>query len=267
MTPPVRSFIWDGAHRLILSKYSEGGTVLEDIADSEAMLEDIVLLDGATNDRVQGELHGLSGISTFELVYGIPNAHIVNAAFTHTTDAGSRFNDHTRGAWYAADELDTSLAEVTYHKARHLAEIVVLGLPGNRPDREVSTYDDWLADFRSTFHVLEPPSKFSDCLQPEPVPLCYRASQQMARRLLAEQSNGIVYPGVRRRGSTCLSCFRPALVYNPRRGKRFEITFTASKDGYEHKVLIISHVGARAGREASAGIRHDHRPLSSRMAR
>lgn len=248
LTPPVREITWDGAHRLILSKYSEGATVLADVADNAAMLEDIILLDGATNDRIQGELHGLPGISTFELVYGIPNAQIVNAAFTHTNDAGNRFNDHTRGAWYAAEEVETSIAEVTYHKARHLAEIVVPDLPGNRPDKDVSTYDDWLADFHSTFHALEPASSFSEYLQAEPVPMCYAASQQLARRLLEERSNGIIYPSVRRKGATCLVCFRPALVYNPRRGKRFEITFTASKRGYEHKVVTISQRFARAGR-------------------
>jgi len=129
----------DASHRLIPSRHSESGTVLADIVDSDEMLEDIVLLDGATNDRIQGEQQGLIGISTYELVYGIPNAHVVNAAFTHTNESGSRFNDQTRGAWYAAEELETSLAEVTYHKARRLAEIVVPGLPGQRPDQEAST--------------------------------------------------------------------------------------------------------------------------------
>jgi RES domain-containing protein len=210
---------------------------LADIADSEAMLEQVILLDGATNDRIQGEQQGLTGISPYELLYGIPNAHIVNAAFTHTNDAGSRFNDQTRGAWYAADELETSLAEVTYHKARRLAEIIVPGLPGERPDFESSLYDDWRADFRAAFHVLEPPDNFSECLQPEPVPQCYAASQQLARHLLDVQSNGIVYPSVRRRGAYCLVCFRPALVYHPRRGERVEISFeTSHAGGYEHQV-------------------------------
>jgi hypothetical protein len=214
--------------------------VLAGIADTEQMLEDIVLLDGATNDRIQGERQGLMGISTYELVYGIPNAHIVNAAFTHTNEAGSRFNDQTRGAWYAADEIETSIAEVTYHKARRLAEIIVPELAGGRPDEDVSSYDDWLADFHSDFHVLEPALKFRDCLRPEPVPRCYTASQQMARRLLDMQSNGLVYRGVRRKGSRCLVCFRPALVYHPRRGARLEIRFQATTAGYEHDVREIS---------------------------
>ena len=166
MKPSVILFNLDASHRLIPSRHSESGTVLADIVDSDEMLEDIVLLDGATNDRIQGEQQGLIGISTYELVYGIPNAHVVNAAFTHTNESGSRFNDQTRGAWYADEELETSLAEVTYHKARRLAEIVVPGLPGQRPDQEASTFDDWLADFRSHFHMLEPAANFSECLQP-----------------------------------------------------------------------------------------------------
>jgi hypothetical protein len=240
LTPPVGAFDVEAFHRLIPSRYSEGGSVLADIADGEKMLKDLVLLDGATNDRIQGEQQGLLGISTYELVYGIPNAHIVNAAFTHTNQAGSRFNDETRGAWYAADERETSLAEVTYHKARRLAEIVVPGLPGQRPDEEVSTYDDWLADFRATFHILQPAKRFLDCLKPQPVPYCYGVSQQMARRLLAMKSNGLVYPSVRRAGFRCLVCFRPALVYNPRRAERLEIRFKATDAGYDHSVLKTS---------------------------
>jgi len=239
LTPPVRLFDWEGSHRLIPSLYSEFGTVLAEIADSDAMLADVVSLDGATNDRVQGEQHGLIGISTFELIYGIPNAHIVNAAFTHTSEAGSRFSDQTRGAWYAAGELETSIAEVTYHKAIRLAEIVVPELPGSRPDYEVSTYDDWLADFRSTFHVLEPRDEFKESVQPEPVPQCYAASQRMSRRLLGQQSNGLIYPSVRRAEALCLVCFRPALVYHPRIGVRLEISFAASAEGYQHQVRAI----------------------------
>jgi RES domain-containing protein len=240
LTPSVISFILDGFHRLIPSRYSEAGTVLADLADSREMLDDIVLLDGATNDRIQGEQQGLTGISTYELVYGIPNSHIVNAAFTHTNETGARFSDQTRGAWYAADELETSIAEVTYHKARRLADIVVPELPRNRPDEEHSTYDDWQADFRSAFHALEPADDFSECLQPEPVPQCYAASQQVARGLLGMQSNGLVYPSVRRRGSRCLVCFRPALVYNPRQAERLEVRFKATRTGYEHQVHTVS---------------------------
>lgn len=213
--------------------------MLSALADNDKEVEDLVLLDGATNDRVQSEERGFIGISTFELVYGIPNAHVVNAAYTHPTESGSRFNDNTRGAWYAADSQKASLAEVVYHKSRRLSEIIVPDEPGQRPQHDASTYDDWLADFRAEFHVLHPPDAFSEVLQPEPVPQCYAASQALARRLLDDGSNGLVYPSVRHRGSQCIACFRPALVYNPHRSERLEITLTANKTGYAQTVRRV----------------------------
>jgi RES domain-containing protein len=239
LTPPVREFRQKGMHRLIPSRFSETGTVLEEVAGDEAMLADAARLDAATNERVQGELYGLSGISHFELVYGIPNAHIIRAAFLHPGPFGSRFNDTTRGAWYAAKRVETSIAEVAYHKAKRLSEMVVPGLPGERPNEEISSYDDWQADFHGPFHVLEPAEEYTHYLQPEPVPQCYLPSQLLARQLLAQQSNGIFYPSVRHKGGTCLACFRPALVYQPRRAERYEIRLRAMQDGYKRAVRVI----------------------------
>jgi hypothetical protein len=237
--PPLRRLACEAWHRLIPSRFSQSGTVLSTLVDTPADLENIVLLDGATNERIQGELSGLPGISTYELVYGVPNATIVNAAFTHANESGSRFSDNTRGAWYAADDLQASISEVVYHKGKRLADIVVPEEPNGRPRGDVATFDDWLADFRSTFHVLDPPDAFIEYLQPEPVPECYSTPQAFARHLLASQSNGLVYPSVRRKHSQCVACFRPALVYNPRRSGRFEITLFANKIGYDHTVRPV----------------------------
>jgi RES domain-containing protein len=181
----------------------------------------------------------LIGIDTFELVYAIPNAHIVNAAYTHPNESGSRFNDHTRGAWYAADRQSASIAEVVYHKSRRLSDMIVPDGPNQRPARDVSTYDDWLADFQTDFHVLDPPEGFSECMKPEPVPACYAASQALALRLLNQSSNGLVYPSVRHPGSKCIVCFRPALVYSPHRSERLEVTLAARKTGYDHTVRRV----------------------------
>lgn len=233
-------------HRLIPAQYSETGTVLEDVTSDAAMLADATRLDAATNERIHGELNGLSGIGQFELVYGIPNAQIVRAAYLHPGPFGARFNDATRGAWYAAETVNTSIAEVAYHRVRRLAAMVVPGLPEERPDRETSYYDDWQAGFNAPFHALEPAEDYADCLQAEPVPQCYGPSQLLARRLLAEQSNGIVYPSVRRKGGTCLACFRPALVYQPRRAERYEVRLTAvtgargeAGGGYKREVKVV----------------------------
>jgi RES domain-containing protein len=239
MLPPLQAFNRTGLHRLIPSRFSESGSVLEEIADDDEMLADIMLLDGATNDRIQGEHHGLSGITPYELVYGIPNAHIIRAAFLHPSPFGSRFNDATRGAWYAATKLETSLAEVIYHRAKHLGEIVVPELPHQKPDTELSEYDDWQADFHAAFHTLDPVESYEDCLQPEPVPECYTTPQLLAKRLLDQRSNGIIYPSVRHLGGTCIICFRPPLVYNPRQAARYEIKLTLTGESYKSKARTI----------------------------
>ena len=64
----------------------------------------------------------LPGIGIHELVFGVPNYRIVNAAFCHPHPLGSRFNGPDRGAWYAGTELETAHAEVVYHRGNELAE-------------------------------------------------------------------------------------------------------------------------------------------------
>lgn len=214
---------------MIAAKYSESGSVLSSISDNESMLADLAELDGATNDRLLGEEGLLPGISVHELVYGVRYASIVNAAFTHKNPAGSRFNDGTRGAWYAGADRATSIAEIAYHRSRQLANI-------DWKEEERSTYDDYLADFTTEFHDLRSADgqgtarPFRKFLKAAPVPACYAESQQLARTLLASKSNGVIYPSVRNPGGTCVACFRPALVYHVRQEARIELRIQVDGD-------------------------------------
>lgn len=223
--PPVTEVRLRNTHRLIPSKYSDGVPVLSRLTDDADTLRELMQLDGATNERLLGEEGLLPGIGVHELVFGVEYAHIVNAAFTHASPEGGRFNNHERGAWYAGLERDTSLAEVAFHKLRHLEEV-------NWPDDEISMFDDYLADFTMRTHDLTQEA-FADearpYLEPDPVPACYATPQKLAADLLAKQSNGIFYPSTRREGGRCIVCFRPALVYNVRRGKRLKMTLHAGE--------------------------------------
>jgi RES domain-containing protein len=206
-------------HRLVPSRH--GDSVLAEVA-APGDLDAIFALDAATNDRLHAHAQRLPGIGLDELVFGVPHAQVVNAAFCHAHPLGARFNGPDRGAWYAAFDLDTSKAEVAFHKAVQLAEV-------RRFDDSV-TYDDYLADFSASFHDLRRPVRrsaqrhggdFRACLDPA----SYVASQQLAETLLETGSLGIVYPSVRHAGGTCLACFRPALVGNVRRGKTWRFTW------------------------------------------
>jgi hypothetical protein len=213
MTPRVTTLRQDDTHRLIPSRYSDE-SALERLAKDTGQLKDLFELDGATNDRLLGEANLLPGISVHELLFGVPYAHIVNAAFCHVHPAGSRFNGPERGAWYAAFELETAGIEVAYHKSQELQEV-------NWREAETFTFDDYVADFRAEFHDIRGDAAYAKCVDPE----SYRSSQTLARTLLASGSSGIVYPSVRHENGTCLVCFRPALVSNVRKGGSATIAF------------------------------------------
>lgn len=222
MKPPVRQCSFSGTHRLIPSKYSAGGTVLSPLGDNDREVQELIELDGATDARLLGEEGLLPDIGVHELLYGVAYSEIVNASFTHAAPNGGRFNSNRRGAWYAALERETSIAEIAFHKAEQLREV-------NWEFEEVSSCDDYLADFATGFHDLRGSKPgFRKYLKPSPIPACYRDSQQLAAELLTRGSNGIVYPSVRRDGGTCVACFRPALVYHVRRAARLEFRLQAT---------------------------------------
>jgi hypothetical protein len=215
--PPLTLVRRYDTHRLIPSKYSEDGdSVLTRIAASDTDLAAIFDLDNATNDRLKAENDLLPGIGIDELVFGVPYFRIVNAAFCHAHPLGSRFNGPDRGAWYAAFELETSQAEIAFHKWLELAEV-------DRREEEV-TYDDYLADVSAELHDLRDATDFADCRDPS----SYVASQALAQRALDAGSLGIVYPSVRRRAGTCLACFRPALVGNVRKAGTYAFRWAGS---------------------------------------
>lgn len=223
MIPPVRECAFADTHRLIPSKYSEEGTVLADLADTEAELHALVELDGATNARLLGEAGLLPGIGVHELLYGVAYSHIVNASFTHAAPFGGRFNSRRRGAWYAGLERDTSIAEVAFHKREQLREVAWR-------EEEVFTCDDYLADFAAPLHDLRGGrARFRKFLQPGPIPACYAEPQHLAEDVLQQGGNGIVYPSVRRKEGICVVCFRPALVYHVRRNARLELRVHADE--------------------------------------
>jgi RES domain-containing protein len=209
-------------HRLIPAQFADrGASVLTRLSNDSKTLEGIFELDNATNDRLLAESRLSPGIDERELVFGIPSYRIINAAFCHSSPMGSRFNSADRGAWYASFELETSQAEVAYHRQLWLRETAW-------EEEDVADYLDYLADFRAEFHDLRaasPRSEYAECLSPT----SYAASQALASQLLEFGSAGIVYPCVRRKGGTCIACFRPVLVTNVRKGSVFTFIFTDSQ--------------------------------------
>jgi hypothetical protein len=236
--PKTTAISQDDTHRLIPHRfYEEGESVLSRLGLPPAQMAHLFQLDDATNGRLAGEANLLPGITVHELVFAVPHYHIVNAAFTHARPEGSRFNGADRGAWYAGFSLQTAQTEVAFHYAEGLREV-------NWQEEETVDYREYLADFRAEFHDLRNHDLRNEDLRNDPAhkkylqPDSYRASQQLARRLLDQGSAGVVYPSVRHAAGTCIACFRPALVGNVREGARVTFTFP---DAFHAPKVKVSH--------------------------
>lgn len=213
--PPTALVRQLDTYRLLPSRFADQeDSVLAALSESADHLADLFVLDNATNQRLRAERGGLAGIGIDELVFGVPNFRIVNAAFTYPRPEGSRFNTGERGAWYCAFDVQTALAEIVFHKTVEYAEIDYF--------HDSVSYQALLADFSAEFHDLRDAPFYAGCLDP----FSYVTSQELAQRLLDAGSMGVVYPSVRRPAGTNLACFRPALVGNVRRGPAYSLTWS-----------------------------------------
>ena len=214
--PPSRRIRFKDSCRLIPSLHPTRG-ILDTVAAPDDLAA-IIELESWTNDRISAELGILHRIPPGEWVSKRPWASVIMAAFCHPRPSGGRFNGPERGAWYAANSLAAAHAEVLYHRTAELAEIGVF-----ETRLQMRLYQ---ADFDAMFHDVRAETPENS---PYHDPVSYTASQRLARRLLDAGSNGVVYRSVRRAGSHCIACFRPAQVLNVRAGRHFEYYWEGSR--------------------------------------
>ena len=219
--PPVATIRWDDAHRLIPAAYADTDEpYLATLAGDAADVADLVALSAATNARLQAQANVRpGGIHQDELVFGVPHWRIINAAFCHPHPLGSRFSGPERGAWYAGQHVETSLAEVAHHRRVELAEIDRWDLAAD--------YQDYLSDIHAPLADLRRPRdrRARACLDPD----SYVAGQSLAADLLDAGSVGVVYPAVRDPGRQAAACFRPAAVGNVRAGARYRLEWAGRR--------------------------------------
>jgi len=81
--------------------------------------EALAALESDTNDRLLNEAGALALVPMGERIFG-PGSTPVMAAFTHIGH-DNRFNDATRGAYYAALTKSTAIAETRFHRQRFMS--------------------------------------------------------------------------------------------------------------------------------------------------
>lgn len=197
--PVRRQLGWNPCYRLVPSRFPPV-SLFERVARPEE-LDAVHALQALTHPRLRQELGRLDLVLPADRLVGEGSTPIM-AAFCHLNPAGSRFSDGSWGVYYAAESLDTAVAEVSHHRGRFLAATAE---PAIELDHRayVGQVIQPLHDIRSRAWVnLHDPQD-------------YGPPQALARQLRAQGSWGLAYHSVRRAGGQCVALLRPPALQQP----------------------------------------------------
>jgi hypothetical protein len=199
---PSAEIDWCPCFRIIPSRFPPVG--LFDAVADPGDLEAVFRIEAMTNDRLREEAGDLALVPPEDRVAG-PGTTPIMAAFTHLNPEGDRFTDGSYGVFYASLTIETAIAETSYHRVRFLQ---ATDEPAQELDMRV-----YSVDLKAELHDIRGMRESHPALYH---PTSYTMSQELAGRLRAEGSDGIVYQSVRDEGGECVGVFRPRLLTNCR---------------------------------------------------
>ena len=212
---PLVELDWPCHYRIIPSKYPPIA-LYENLIDPD-LLPEAYAIEALTNERLREEAGEIDHVLPEDRIVG-PGSSPVMAAFTHPAEG--RFSGGSYGVYYAADTLETALAETRHSRAAFMrrtheepGEIDMRTYVGEilKPARDVRGLG---------FEALHLPDDWSP-------------AQAFGRHARDQQEWAIVYNSVRHSGGQCLAALRPPAVSIPRPGPHF---------GYYWDGEAISHV-------------------------
>jgi hypothetical protein len=232
MTIPVARIEWKPCWRIIPSRFPPI-QLFERVAGPDD-LEAIFELESLTNPRLRDEAGDIRLVPAEDRISG-PGTSIIMAAFTHLNPEGGRFTDGTFGVFYAANDLDTAIAETKYHRERFMQATAQV-----RMELDMRVY---LVDLEGELHDLRG--------RKSAYPLVYdndnyAAGQHLARALREAGSNGVAYDSVRLAAGECVAVFRPRLLSNGRQERHLCYIWDGQKIAsvYEKRELGNGKPGA-----------------------
>ena len=201
--PPVVELDWPRQYRIIPSKYPPIN-FFENLVDPDLM-DEVYEIESMTNDRLRDEAGDISLVPAEDRVSG-HGSTVVMAAFTHIShNVESRFSNGTFGAYYAANSLDTAIAETQYHREafmRYTNEV-----PG---DIDMRVY---IGEIQKPMHDIRS-RNYDFCHEPDN----WNPSQGLGEQLKKDKSWGIVFRSVRNPDGECIAALRPPAISIPRQG-------------------------------------------------
>lgn len=197
---PQVTFFNQTAYRLIPSKYPPK-SLFDDVANHEEF-EILFAIQELTNPRIRNEVGNLNRVPAQERPYGIRGCNYALGPFVHLNPAGSRFSNGDFGVYYAAEDVQTAIAETRHHQQNYFSGIV--GLKFDRLSMRClkTQFTAGLRDIRGDDF------KEHECYNKDN----YLISQQLGASLKNNNDAGIVYNSVRLAAKTCYALFSPNVI-------------------------------------------------------
>jgi hypothetical protein len=232
VTLPVARIEWKPCWRIIPSRFPPI-QLFERVTDPDD-LEAIFALESLTNPRLRDEAGDIRLVLPEDRISG-PGTSIIMAAFTHLNPDGSRFSDGTYGVFYAANGLDTAIAETKHHRERFMRATAQAHL-----ELDMRVY---LVDLDGELHDLRGQKTVRSLVYHDHN---YAAGQHLARTLRKEGSNGIAYDSVRHDGGECAALFRPPLLSNCRQERHLCYVWDGQKIASVYEKRELSKEGPQS---------------------
>ena len=206
--------------RLIPSQFPPIG--LFDTVSRAADLDAVMELAGWTNDRLVTER--IARLPRDEWVFGRANSSIVMAAFLHAAPGGGRFSGADLGAWYAADRIETSLAEVAHHLRREAF--------ARRQVSATRCFRVYVARLEGAFVDLRGADEPALYDRKD-----YATSQAFGEQQRAAGEDGIVYDSLRFTGGIAICVYRPSKVLDVTQAQHLSVMVRTDGPAIEVETL------------------------------
>jgi hypothetical protein len=223
---PRRRIEWPGCVRIIPSRFPPID-LFERVAAPQD-LEAILAVESMTNERLREEAGEIALVRREDRVTG-SGAGFVMAPFTHPAPAGGRFTDGSYGAYYAARDEATAVAETRYHRERFMR---ATRQPRMELDMRVlvARLSGELHDLRGLRDEMPAIYDRDD----------YTSSQALGRALRAGGSHGIAYDSVRLDGGECAAILRPRVLSRCRQTKHLSYFWDGERIAYIYEKKLLA---------------------------
>lgn len=214
---PKTVFLNQIAYRLIPSKYPPK-SLFDDVANHDEF-EVLFAIQELTNPRIRNELGNLNRVPVQERPYGIRGCNYALGPFVHLNPAGSRFSKGDYGIYYAADDVQTAIAETRHHQQKYFSGVT--GLKFDRLSMRClkTQFSASLCDIRNNQYEKNDWYDKNN----------YTASQQLGTYIKANNNAGIAYCSVRLENKTCYALFSPKLIEDVIQTAHYEYIWDGEK--------------------------------------